>query len=324
MQQIVEQQREQLATLAAVGTLATMMQKYIEYLDIRQASIRTYATGLRQFIIWMDANEIRQPTRQDVITFREDLIKTRKAATVQTYIIAVRQFFRWTSQEGLYPNIADHVKGVKVSKRHKKDPLTKAQAREVLDHLKKKETEIGRRDYAIILTAIAGGLRTVEIARANKGDLRTKSTDEGDLHVLHLQGKGRDDRDEFVIIPAQVYEAIRAYLKKRGKTKADAPLFASSSNRNRGGRMTTRSVSRIVKNALIECGFDSDRLTAHSLRHTAGTIALREGQPIQEVQQFLRHQNIDTTMIYIQEQNEIENKGSRTVADALFREEDQT
>lgn len=303
------------------AAILALMEKYVEYLDVRRQSIRTYATGLRQFLLWMEENGIREPQRPDVIQFREDMGKTRKPATVQTYMIAVRQFFRWTYTEGLYPNVAENVKGVRVSKNHKKDALTKQQAREVIGHLKESETVTGRRDYAIFLTAATGGLRTIEITRANKDDLRTKSTGEGDLHVLYLQGKGHDDRDEFVIIPDPVYEAIRDYLKARGRTKADAPLFASESNRNKGGRMTTRSVSRIIKNALIECGLDSDRLTAHSLRHTAGTIALREGQPIQDVQQFLRHSNIDTTMIYIQEQEQIENKSSRSVADALFREE---
>lgn len=307
--------------IRAAAAILALMERYVEYLDVRQQSVRTYATGLRQFLLWMEENGIREPQRPDVIQFREDMGKTRKPATVQVYMIAVRQFFRWTYTEGLYPNVAENVKGVKVSKRHKKDPLTKKQAREVIDHMREDKTITGRRDYAIFLTATTGGLRTIEIARANKGDLRTKATADGDLHVLYLQGKGHDDRDEFVIVPAPAYEAIRDYMKARGKTRAEAPLFASESNRNKGGRMTTRSISRIIKNALIDCGLDSDRLTAHSLRHTAGTIALREGQSLQDVQQFLRHTNIDTTMIYIQEQEQIENKSSQTVADALFREE---
>lgn len=319
MQQIQAQVESQ--ALVEIAQMASLCQRYIEYMDIRENSLRTYATALRQFIKWITENQIRQPQRQDVIQFREDMGQTRKAATVQTYMIAVRQFFRWTAEEGLYPNIADNVKGVNVSKLHKKDALTKKQAQDVLKSLKDREDLRGLRDYAIILTAMAGGLRTIEIVRANKGDLRARATDQEDLHVLYLQGKGRDDADEFVVIPEEVFQAIQKYQRARGKTKASAPLFASISNRNPGGRMTTRSASRIVKNAFIACGLDSDRLTAHSLRHTAATLALREGEPIQDVQQFLRHTNIDTTMIYIQEQAKIENKGSRTVTAALFEKE---
>lgn len=323
MQGIVAQQRADVVTAIA---LAAMAESYVKFLDVRSASVRTYANAVRQFVRWVDEKGIRNPDRLDVIAWREDMTKSgKKSATVQTYIVAVRLFFRWTSQEGLYPNIADHVKGVKVSRYHKKDPLTANQAAEVLHQVKQRGDLVGLRDYAIISTALAGGLRTIEIVRANKGDLRTRAQESGpDLHLLNLQGKGRDDADEFVIIPEKVYKAIAAYLKARGRSRDSDPLFASTSNRNKGGRMTTRSVSRIVKNALIEAGLESERLTAHSLRHTAGTLALKGGQPIQDVQQFLRHANIDTTMIYIKEADRLENKGSQTVADAIFKEEADT
>jgi len=62
--------------------------------------------------------------------------------------------------------------------------------------------------------------------------------------------------------------------------------------------MTTRSISRIVKAALKGAGMDSDRLTAHSLRHTAVTLSLLAGASIQEAQSMVRHSNINTTLIY--------------------------
>ena len=62
--------------------------------------------------------------------------------------------------------------------------------------------------------------------------------------------------------------------------------------------MTTRSLSRIAKGAMIEAGIDSKRLTAHSLRHTAITTALRAGASLQEVKTMARHADINTTLIY--------------------------
>ena len=70
------------------------------------------------------------------------------------------------------------------------------------------------------------------------------------------------------------------------------------SDRNRNRRLTTRSVSRIIKEHLREIGLDSPRLTAHSLRHTAITLSLQAGATIQEAQALGRHANINTTLIY--------------------------
>lgn len=79
------------------------------------------------------------------------------------------------------------------------------------------------------------------------------------------------------------------------------PLFVCLSNRNnkQQSRMTKRSISRIVKERLKKAGYDdSERLTAHSLRHSAITLSLLSGATIQQAQQLARHTNINTTMIY--------------------------
>jgi len=77
-----------------------------------------------------------------------------------------------------------------------------------------------------------------------------------------------------------------------------ASLFPSLSDMNLGQRLTTRSVSRIVKSYLRKIGLNSNRLTAHSLRHTAITLCLQGGATIQEAQALGRHANINTTLIY--------------------------
>ena len=111
------------------------------------------------------------------------------------------------------------------------------------------------------------GLRTVEVIRANIEDIRTK----GDTTVLYVQGKGHIEKDDLVRMPSHVELAIRRYLSARNAYETTDPLFASISNHNNQGRMTTRSIRRIVKSIFISVGFDSPRLTAHSTRHTAPT-----------------------------------------------------
>lgn len=290
--------------------------RFVAYIDASDKTVETYGRALRQFFYWIQREQITQPRRDDVIRYREELKQKHKPATVQSYIFAVRQFFRWTAQEGLYPDIADHLKGAKLSTAHKKDPLTVRQAQEILETQRRKDTLAGARDYAILAAAITGGLRTIEIQRANVEDLRPL----GDKTVLYIQGKGREERAEYVLITEPVEKAIRAYLRKRGRTGGKAPLFSSVSRQNYGERMTTRSISRIVKNAFIEAGYDSDRLTAHSLRHTAGTLNLLNGGTLQETQQLLRHSNINTTTIYAHNLDKLSSKSEERISSALFDE----
>ena len=74
----------------------------------------------------------------------------------------------------------------------------------------------------------------------------------------------------------------------------------------------------MVKDRLKEAGFNSERLTAHSLRHTAVTLSLLAGKDITEVQQFARHKNIATTMIYNHSLEQAKNSCSEAISKAIF------
>ena len=104
----------------------------------------------------------------------------------------------------------------------------------------------------------------------------------------------------------------------RGAVEDDSPLFASLSRRNFGGRMSTRSISRICKNAMIKAGFNSRRLTAHSLRHTSITLALLAGMSLQDVSQFARHSNISVTMIYSHDIDRLKSRCEMAISEAIF------
>ena len=293
---------------------AELFGRFISYLDAAPKTIDTYTKALRQLFNYLSLNGITRPQREDIIAFKEELKASgHKPTTVQNYIIAARQFFSWTEQEGLYPNITQHLKGAKLDREHKKDYLTSGQVKAVLDAIER-DTLQGLRDYAIMVLMITGGLRTIEVSRADIADLRTA----GDRTVLYIQGKGREEKTEYVKLSPQVEAAIRAYLKARGTTEESAPLFASMSNNSKGQRMSTRSISGIVKTRLQNAGYNSERLTAHSLRHTAVTLSLLAGKDITEVQQFARHANISTTMIYNHSLDRARNSCSDAIADAIF------
>lgn len=288
--------------------------RFIASLDAKEKTVKTYTTSLRQFFTWLSIKGIVNPQFADIKAYRDEMAETHKPTTVQAYIFAVRRFFDWTESEGLYPNVAGKIKGAKLNREPKKDYLTSVQAKAVLTGMER-ETLQGKRNYAIVTLMLTGGLRDIEVSRANVEDLRTV----GNNTVLFIQGKGRDEKAEYVIVPAQAELAIRDYLKARGNTDPAAPLFTSESNNSKGQRMTTRSISGVCKAAMVSAGYDSERLTAHSLRHTAVTLALiANGGNLQEAQQFARHANIATTQIYAHNLEKQNNRCSRLVADSIF------
>ena len=293
---------------------AGLFEKFIAYIDAQPKTIETYTKALRQLFTYFTFNGITHPQREDVIAFREELKASgHKPTTVQSYITATRLFFQWTAEENLYPNIAERLKGAKLDREHKKDYLTSRQVKEVLRGIEQ-DTLQGLRDYAILTLMVTGGLRTIEVIRANIEDLRTAA----DSTVLYVQGKGREEKTEYIKTTAPVEKAMRAYLKARGAAGDTEPLFTSLSNNSKGERLSTRSISGIVKARLQAAGYNSTRLTAHSLRHTAVTLSLLAGRDLAEVQQFARHANIATTMIYNHALDKAKNSCSEAVAAAIF------
>jgi integrase/recombinase XerC len=288
--------------------------RWISYIDAKPRTVETYSKALKRFFVYMNDQGIARPSREDIVSYRDYLKQEHKPTTVQGYMVAVKLFFQWTAQEGLYPNVAEHVKGAKLDREHKKDYLTSKQVVKMLGGIDT-STERGKRDYAILSLMVTSGLRTIEVVRANVEDIRTVA----DYTVLFIQGKGRDERTDYVKIAEPVEDAIRSYLKERGNCDGKEPLFTSAANRNNGGRLTTRSVSRLAKEHMVDVGLDSDRLTAHSLRHTTATLNLLNGGSVEETQQILRHTNINTTMIYSHALERAKNNSESRVADVIFR-----
>ena len=287
--------------------------RYLEYLQVSERSAATYIRALRQLRMWLQSEGISSPTRADLISWRRSLIlRGLKATTVQSYITSAKLFFRWLTDEGLYPDISRGLKGGNVDVDFKRDYLTAPQIQDVIFSIDA-TVPAGLRDAAMIALMATCGLRTIEVSRADVSDLRPLAG----KTALYLHGKGRSDKNEFVIVPPQVESLLRRYLSSRNH-HPDAPLFTSMSNNNCGARLTTRSVSAIVKDRLIRAGFDSDRLTAHSLRHSMVTLALLSGQEIADVCESARHRSISSTYRYAHILKREKNTCSASVAEQLF------
>lgn len=295
-----------------------VIEAYLRSLDVKARSKETYAKGVRYFFDYLDREGIKQPTRADIIAYKERLTESHSTCTAASYLTAVRSFFSYLNAATGYPNVAAGIKNPRNRRGgFLKDALSAEQAKAVLS-IMPRSTLAQKRNYAVITLLTLTGLRTIEVERANVEDLRSLDG----VRVLYVWGKGRDSKDEYVKITKTVKDAISDYLKAReeadGKLSDTSPLFASVSRRDYGKRITARSVSRIAKEALRAAGFDDSRLTAHSFRHTAVTLALKGGASIRDTQQMARHGNVATTERYAHDMRRVEEAAEDKAEKALF------
>ena len=292
-------------------TLEAELLRFVSSQDVTPSSRRTYLRSVRQFFRWVESKgyPLASLTRVEVLQYREELLaKGMSSLSVGGYLTSVRRFYAWAEGEKVYPNIARDIKGPKRKQQFRKQALTAAKAKELLSlhappvdvlamptgHTSAATAQLYVRDHAILNLLLRTGLRTIEVVRANVEDITSKAG----TRVLLVHGKGRSEKDAFVIVTDTAYQPIADYLATRGKVKAGEPLFTSASNNSKGGRLTTRTVSGIAKHGLRSVGLDSREYTAHSLRHTTAVTIMRAGGSIEDTQHVLRHSSPATTQIY--------------------------
>lgn len=303
-------------SLQAQSFNESLFERFIDFTDRKESTTKGYLTCIRQFMRWLADNGITQPQREDIKAYRLYLQERGDlaASTQQQYLRACKHFFRWTAAEGLYPNIADNIHGQKISRTHKKDALQRDDVSKIADSIDRTD-EQGKRLYCIYMLCITCGLRCVEVHRADVGDLKTV----GDRCYLYVQGKGKDEKDSPVLIIPEVKEALTDYLETReSKATAKSPLFTSTSNRSKGKRIAETTISTMLKGMLVNAGYDSDRLTAHSLRHTSGTGAYKATGNLFLAQKHQRHASPETTEIYVHAEERDERQTEQQVYDYYF------
>lgn len=296
------------------ASMGAALEAFLKSLDIKQSSKETYRRQLDEFFSWLHAQRIQDPSREDLIAYKEYLHDQRELAsfTIGGYLTAVRRFFEWLEGMKIYPNVAKGIRGPKRKKGFKKDCLTIEQTKKLLKSIDRKSLT-GKRDFAMLNLMVRTGLRTIEIIRATKEDICRQSGET----VLYIHGKGRDGKDEIVVLTEHTLAPIKEYLDARKQVKERDPVFASHSTKNFGKKLTTRSISRIVKERLKAIDLDDPRLTAHSLRHTAITFSLLAGATPQEARAMARHSDINTTLVYAHNINRIEHAPERKIDSLL-------
>jgi integrase/recombinase XerC/integrase/recombinase XerD len=217
-------------------------------------------------------------------------------------LVALRRFFQHCVAEGyLTMNPVDNVKSIRRPRGHLRQDLPREGIRRLFDSVNR-ATAIGKRDFAIMNLMARNGLRVIEVHRANVGDIEARQG----RQILRVFGKGRDERDEFVVLTDPVIQAIQDFLTSRKDPKPHEPLFIGLGGRNHGKRLTTRTISRQVNRHMIQCGVKNKKTSPHSLRHSFVTLAIQSGASIVEAQVAARHRSIETTRVYFHEHDRLD------------------
>lgn len=275
------------------GSWRELVATFVASQDVKESSRNLYTRTLSQFFLWVDrtGRVLLQLSRQDILEYKDELLSSGLSAlTIGSYLTSVRKFWEWAEAEKQYPNIAKGIKTPKRVQAFKKQHLTDAKSTELLEHYK----SLSLRDYAIVNLILRTGLRTIEVVRADIGDITFK----GERRILKIWGKGHTEKDDFVVLSDKAYLPIKDYLATRKGAKAGEPLFISNSRQNAGERLTTKTISTICKEGLKAIGLDGKEFTAHSLRHTTAVAILKHGGAITDVQSVLRHTSPATSQIY--------------------------
>ena len=292
-----------------------LVDSFINSQDVKQSSKLLYRRTLKQYFNWVTkkAYLLSEIARPQLIEYKEELLASGMSSlTVGSYITSVRRFYEFTEANKFYPNVAKGIKAPKRKQQFKKQPLLPAQATALLNYYQ----ATASRNYAIISLLLRTGLRTIEVIRASVEDIVFK----GSQRVLLIQGKGRDEKDNFVLLTDKSYQPIADYLATRGNINSSEALFTSTSNNSKGDRLSTRTISYIAKEGLKAIGLDERAFTAHSLRHTTAVNILRAGGSIETAQFTLRHSSPATTQIYtatLNEERRLQNSGEALI-DSLY------
>lgn len=294
-----------------------IFERYLKSVDAKESTRATYRKALDCFDHWIDdlGTAFLELSHADIVAYKDYLLNSNKSAlTINLYLSALRGFFKWADGEEICKNIANGVGSVRTNKEtFRRMHLENDQGAQLLEQamapkevaganagltrkLNSNEAAIALRNYAMINLMLRTGLRTIEVSRADVGDITNKKS----IRTLKVWGKGRVDKDDFVVLTDPAYLPIKEYLNEvRPHAQAAEPLFAGIGLGHNGNRLSTRSIQSICKEALREIGLEGHEYSAHSLRHTTGTQILKNGGTMWDVQNVLRHKSPATSQLYV-------------------------
>jgi integrase/recombinase XerC len=264
--------------------------QFLRYLTVERGAsphtLKSYRTDLKQFTDFLADQGIREPRRVDGRTIRVYLARLHEAGLGRTSVArklaAVRSCFAFMARRGI------------VERNPAREIGTRRQPQKLVSFLPVDETWVllnaptggsarDLRDRAILEMLYASGVRVAELCGLNLAAL--------DLWAGTVRIMGKGGKERIVPVGQVALDAIKAYLAGRGRE--DGPLFRN----RRGGRLTVRSVHRIVRGRARAAGL-ARRVSPHTLRHTFATHLLDAGADLRLIQDLLGHSRLTTTQKY--------------------------
>lgn len=283
-----------------------LVAQFLEHLryerNVSAHTLRNYRIDLEQFLEHLGGPESNKkrtapPVEEiDHLTIREWLATLHSAqkskSSIARKLAALRTFFQFLVREGMLE--LNPAKLVSTPRQEKKLP-NHLSVEEAVRFIESPdiETDLGKRDRAMLELMYATGVRVAELTTMNIGDIDFRS------QLIRVTGKRRKQR----IVPFgdPAGEALRSYLKIRDKFLFNAPVSKRDEEalflNYQGTRITTRSVGRMVDKYIRLCA-GIHNISPHALRHSFATHLLDSGADLRDIQELLGHARLSTTQVY--------------------------
>ncbi len=269
---------------------------FVRHLRERNASshtIKAYTGDLDAFAAYVGDRDWRSIDHVAIRGFLSHLYdKGLSKTSVARALAAVRSLYRWLAQEGVVEqNPAKLVSTPRLAAKLPRVP-TIEEVNAVLDGKMPEAASFPERDRLLLELLYGCGIRNSELVGINLEDIRISN------EAILIRGKGKKER--YVPFGESVRNAFASYLPWRQQLLATRKMVTPALLVNqRGGRLTTRSVGRIVKRIAVAKGLSPD-VHPHTLRHAFGTHLLEEGADLRSIQELLGHERLATTQRYTQ------------------------
>jgi integrase/recombinase XerC len=293
--------------------LKTHVRQFLEFLrynrNVSPHTLRAYDTDVTQFLSAVATADKTTAAQVPVRAFTSEAVRNFlgtlhdrgiSRASSARRLAAVRTFARYLVREEILAEDPTALVGTPRKEQRLPAHLPVDDVNRLLD-APDRSTVIGRRDLAILELFYASGLRLSELVGLDLGDVNLSS------RIARVMGKGGKER--LVPFNRAATEAIRRMLPdarasgglgetgRRGPATRHAPRRQPLFVNLRGGRLTTRSVDRIVMRNAREAAIDQG-ISPHALRHTFATHLLQAGADLRTIQELLGHARLGTTQRY--------------------------
>lgn len=271
--------------------------RFLQALRQRNASshtIKAYAGDLQEFARYVGSRDWENIDHITVRGFLSRLYEKGLSKTsVARALAALRSLYRWLAQEGVVEqNPAALVATPKLPKKLPRVPTIEEMNSVLNGEMPEIVAAFPERDRVLLELLYGCGIRNSELIGINLDDIRLSS------EAILIRGKGKKQR--YVLFGDSAQAALGAYLPSRQELLSRLNRHSPALLINlRGGRLTTRSVGRIVKKIAIAKGLSPD-VHPHTLRHAFGTHMLEEGADLRAIQEMLGHERLSTTQRYTQ------------------------